>query len=293
MEYVIEYNYPELKESTQPGLALLETVIDRQAALVARWMQLGFIHGVLNTDNMSVAGETIDYGPCAFMDHYTHDRVYSSIDRNGRYAYNNQSSITLWNLTRLAETLLPLLADDTTEAVDMARDALGKYAGLYAGYWLDGMREKTGLTTAGNDDRALIEDLFETMHENNADFTLTFHYLSTLNGDADDGDGPVRTLFDDPLAFDHWARRWRARLHSESSEDAARQARMQAVNPVYIPRNHQIEAAIRAAEDRDDFSVFHRLREVLHNPYTLQPGKDAYRLPPEPHEVVQQTFCGT
>ena len=292
-DYVIEKNYPQAREAANPYLALLEAIINKQAALIAQWMQFGFIHGVMNTDNMSIAGETIDYGPCAFMDHYAHDQVYSSIDRQGRYAYNNQPSIGLWNVTRLAETLVPLLADDTDAAVEIAKDALKKYAGLYEGYWLDGMREKTGLVNHHDGDKQLIDDLFECMANNRADFTLTFYNLSKLEADSLDHDSHVRTLFNDPEQFDHWAQQWRARLRKEGSNDEARQARMQAVNPVYIPRNHQIEAAIRAAEDRDDFSAFHDLHEVLQKPYELQPQKVAYMLPPEPDEVVRETFCGT
>jgi len=235
-------------------------------------MQVGFIHGVMNTDNMSIAGETIDYGPCAFMDHYAHDRVYSSIDRFGRYAYHNQPNIGLWNLTRLAETLLPLLARNTEAAVEAAQAALGAYPSSYARYWLDGMRAKTGLQAQHDDDRALINDLLEIMHANQADFTLTFRYLSMLRADSADQDGGVRTLFGAPASFDHWARQWRARLRLENCDHAVRQARMQAVNPAYIPRNHQIEAAIRAAESDDDFSAFQELHAVLQNPYQQQSG---------------------
>jgi len=292
-DYVIERLYPACREAASPCLALLEAVIRRQAALVAQWMQSGFIHGVMNTDNMSIAGETIDYGPCAFMDHYAHDRVYSSIDRHGRYAYNNQPNIGLWNLARFAESILPLLADNTDAAVEAARDALQAYAGHYEGDWLDGMRAKTGLQDPQEDDGALINDLLGIMDANRADFTLTFHYLSTLPLGSAGNDVEVRALFDNPEAFDHWARRWRERLRREGSVDATRQARMQAVNPVYIPRNHRIEAAIRAAEDHGDFSVFQELHAVLQNPWQRQPGKDAYRLPPKPEEVVLQTFCGT
>jgi len=292
-DYVIEQNYPQTREAANPYLALLEAVINKQAALIAQWMQFGFIHGVMNTDNMSIAGETIDYGPCAFMDHYAHDQVYSSIDRQGRYAYNNQPSIGLWNVTRLAETLVPLLADDTDAAVEVAKEALKQYAGLYEGYWLNGMREKAGLVNHHDGDKELIDDLFECMANNRADFTLTFYYLSKLEADSLDHDSHVRTLFNDPEQFDHWAQQWRARLRKQGSNDETRQARMQAVNPVYIPRNHQIEAAIRAAEDHDDFCTFHDLHEVLQKPYELQPQKVAYMLPPEPDEVVRETFCGT
>jgi protein adenylyltransferase len=292
-DYVIERQYPGCRDEPNPCLALFEAVIDRQAALIAQWMQFGFIHGVMNTDNMSIAGETIDYGPCAFMDHYAHDRVYSSIDRYGRYAYNNQPNIGLWNLTRLAETLLPLLSDNPEAAVEAAQAALTAYAPLYARYWLDGMRAKTGLQTPHDIDKALIDDLFEIMNNGGADFTLTFHYLSMLPADSAAQDGSVRALFGDPAPFDHWVQHWRARLQQEGGDDAARRVRMQAVNPVYIPRNHRIESAIRAAEDQGDFSVFHELHAVLQNPWQRQPGKDAYLLPPEPDEVVRQTFCGT
>ncbi len=292
-DYVIEQHYPGCRDEPNPCLALFEAIIDRQAALIAQWMQFGFIHGVMNTDNMSVAGETIDYGPCAFMDHYAHDQVYSSIDRYGRYAYNNQPNIGLWNLTRLAETLLPLLADSPEAAVEAAQAALNEYAPLYTHFWLDGMRAKTGLQTRLDDDKALINDLFEIMNANRADFTLTFYYLSTLENDSSEQDGNVRALFGDPEPFDHWAQQWRARLRQEGSDDATRQTRMQAINPVFIPRNHRIEAAIRAAEDHDDYSVFHELHAVLQKPWQRQAGMDAYMLPPEPDEVVQQTFCGT
>jgi uncharacterized protein YdiU (UPF0061 family) len=292
-DYVIVHNYPACRDEPNSYTAWLEAIIDRQAALIAQWMQFGFIHGVMNTDNMSIAGETIDYGPCAFMDEYAHDQVYSSIDRHGRYAYNNQPNIGLWNLTRLAETLVPLLADATDAAVEITQEALKMYAGLYEGYWLDGMREKTGLTTCRDNDKELIDELFDLMAINRADFTLTFYYLSKLEVDSFDHDKNARTLFNDPEQFDHWALKWRERLRREAIDDETRQASMQAVNPVYIPRNHQIEAAIRAAEDHYDFSVFHNLHEVLQKPYELQPQKGAYMLPPEPDEVVQQTFCGT
>ncbi|MDH3527508.1 MAG: YdiU family protein [Gammaproteobacteria bacterium] len=292
-DYVIGHNYPDCRGAPQPYRAWFEAIIDRQAALIAQWMQLGFIHGVMNTDNMSIAGETIDYGPCAFMDHYTHDQVYSSIDHHGRYAYNNQPNIGLWNLTRLAESILPLLAETTEDAVEAAQAALGEYAGLYQGYWLNGMRAKTGLDIRLDEDKALINDLFDVMAENQADFTLTFYYLSRLAIDSTDQDESLRALFNDLGQIDHWLDQWRSRLKKENSDAEGRQARMQATNPVYIPRNHQIEAAIRAAEDQDDFTVFHDLHAVLQTPYERQPNKDVYMWPPEPDEVVQQTFCGT
>jgi uncharacterized protein YdiU (UPF0061 family) len=292
-DYVIEQNYAHARSSSNPYLGLLDAVIDRQAVLIAKWMQFGFIHGVMNTDNMSIAGETIDYGPCAFMDHYAHDQVYSSIDRRGRYAYNNQPSIGLWNLTRFAETLLPLLADDTDAAVEIAQEALKRYVGLYEDYWLEGMRKKTGLITPEEGDKALIDELLDIMAVNNTDFTLTFYYLSKMGSNLSGHDKDVWELFDNPEQFETWAIKWRERLQKQDVEEDVRKAKMLAVNPVYIPRNHQIEAAIRAAEDHNDFSVFHNLHDVLQKPYELKLGKDAYMLPPEPGEVVHQTFCGT
>ena len=296
-DYVIERNYPEVREADNPYLALFEAVVLRQASLIAQWMQLGFIHGVMNTDNMSIAGETIDYGPCAFMDYYNHSQVYSSIDHQGRYAYSNQPNIGIWNLSRLAETLLPLFADDTEVAVSLAQDILEKYVHRYGNVWLAGFRAKCGLTAVAGvkpeADKELVESLLNTMAENQADFTLTFYYLSQLNSELDEKESAIRDLFINRDAMDDWLTRWRQRLLLESMTDSERQTSMQTVNPVYIPRNHQIEAVIRAAEDQNDFSLFHQLHEVLQNPFQYQQGKDAYMLPPEPDEVVKQTFCGT
>jgi uncharacterized protein YdiU (UPF0061 family) len=247
---------------------------------------------------MSIAGETIDYGPCAFMDEFEHKRVYSSIDRDGRYAYSNQPQIGQWNLTRLAETLLPLFVkgDENSEeaanaAVEIAQDILNQYADLYKDYWLAAMQPKLGLSESMENDTALIGELLDLMQSNKADFTLVFYNLSRLG--SSDRTEKTRALFANPEAFDAWAAKWHERLAKESLSDAEHQAIMQKVNPVYIPRNHQIEAAIRAAEDHSDFSVFQALHEVLQNPYQYQAGKDNYMLPPKPEEVVHQTFCGT
>jgi len=296
-DYVIEKSYPQLGDSENPCVALLGAVVDRQAALIAQWMHLGFIHGVMNTDNMSIAGETIDYGPCAFMDAYRHDQVFSSIDRHGRYAYRNQPAIGLWNLTRLAEALLPLFDEDPQAAVKVAQEVLEGYAQRYASHWLAGMRAKCGLTACndaeGDADKALVETLLDVMADNHADFTLTFYYLSRLADQPSEADNDLRNLFDNPAQIDAWLEKWRKRLNLETQADKARQENMQALNPVYIPRNHQIEAAIRAAEDQGDFSVFHELHTVLQNPYVQQKGKARYMRAPEPEEVVQATFCGT
>ena len=291
-DYLIGNLYPELIKSENPYLALLETVIEGQAALIAQWMQLGFIHGVMNTDNMSIACETIDYGPCAFMDYFAHDRVYSSIDHQGRYAYNNQPNIGLWNLSRFAECLLQLIDEDIDTAVEIAKERLDGFISSYQGHWLTGMRAKLGFSSELDQDRALIEELLAIMAGSNVDFTLTFYQLSTLDMDASNDDATL-ALFDHAEPFTQWAGKWRRRLHQESSDDGKRKAMMRVVNPVYIPRNHLIEAAIRAAEDHGDFSVFHALHEVLQQPYDFQPGKEAYMQPPLPHEIVHKTFCGT
>ena len=289
-DYVLARNYPELLGSEQPYLALLEGVVARQADLAAQWLLVGFIHGVMNTDNMSVAGETIDYGPCAFMDAYDPGTVFSSIDRSGRYAFANQPTIAHWNLTRLAETFLPILSDDSQKARGAAEAVLGGFAHRFEAAFHSGLRRKIGLFTERDDDVSLIRDLLDGMAQNGADFTLTFRRLA----DAADGrDEPVRRLFIEPTAFDAWASRWRERLEEEPEHAITRRTAMQAVNPAFIPRNHQVEAAIVAAVQRNDFEPFEQLLTVLERPYEDQPTFTRYAEPPEPQERVLQTFCGT
>ena len=289
-DYVLTRNYPECLDADQPYLALLEGVVARQAELVAQWLLVGFIHGVMNTDNMSVAGETIDYGPCAFMDAYDPATVFSSIDRSGRYAFANQPTIAHWNLTRLAETFLPILSDDARKAREAAEAALGGFAPRFEVAFHSGLRRKIGLFTERDDDVSLIRDLLDGMAQNGADFTLTFRRLA----DAAEGrDEPVRSLFIDPTAFDAWAGRWRERLEEEPEDADTRRTAMLAVNPAFIPRNHQVEAAIVAAVQRNDFEPFEQLLTVLERPYEDQPTFARYAEPPEPHERVLQTFCGT
>ena len=297
-DYAIERHYPKVKDSENPYPDFLAAVVYRQAKLIAQWMSVGFIHGVMNTDNMSIVGETLDYGPCAFMDEFEHNRVYSSIDRDSRYAYNNQAKIGQWNLTRLAETLLPLfvegesVTDEQGEAaVKIAQDILNNYVDIYKGYWLAEMQRKLGLSKQMDGDAVLINELLDIMQSNKADFTLVFYYLSQL-GDPSQSE-KIRALFTNPNEFNLWEIKWRERLAKESLNGTEHQAMMETVNPVYIPRNHQIEAAIRAAEDHNDFSLFHALNEVLQNPFKRQDGKDVYMLPPKLEEVVHQTFCGT
>jgi uncharacterized protein YdiU (UPF0061 family) len=291
-DHVIGRHYPQAANADRPYHALLERVIARQADLVARWLLVGFIHGVMNTDNTSISGETIDYGPCAFMDNYDPATVFSSIDEQGRYAYANQPRITLWNLTRLAECLLPLLSDEKEQAIEQAQLILGEYAEKFTAAYQAGLREKIGLFTGRDGDEALVQDLLDAMAKNQADFTLTFRRLSDAAlGPV--GDASVRQLFADPTAYDGWAVRWRQRLDDEPQDAAARRAAMRAVNPAFVPRNHRIEAVIEAAVNRDDFAPFEELLAVLSKPYEDQPAFAGYADPPEPHQRVLQTFCGT
>ena len=291
-DHVIERHYPHAREAEQPYRALLEAVIKAQAELIAQWLLIGFIHGVMNTDNMSIAGETIDYGPCAFLDHYDPRAVWSAIDRQGRYAYANQPAIGQWNLTRLAECLLPLLSEDDDAAVAQAEEALGAFPGLFENAYQAGLRRKLGLLTRQDADAALGRELLEAMAANRADFTLTFRRLSDAAADPA-ADAEVRSLFEQPSAYDAWAAGWRQRLEQEPAEPAKRRDIMRAVNPAYIPRNHRVEAMIRAAVDRDDFGPFEELLSVLSKPYADQPEFARYMEPPQQHERVLQTFCGT
>jgi serine/tyrosine/threonine adenylyltransferase len=291
-DHVIGRHYPEASNAERPYHALLKGVVARQASLVARWLLVGFIHGVMNTDNTSISGETIDYGPCAFMDHYDPATVFSSIDEQGRYAYANQPRIALWNLTRLAECLLPLLSDVQDTAIAEAQAVLEGFAERFDGAYQGGLRSKLGLFTARDGDPALAQDLLDAMAKNQADFTLTFRRLSDAAQDPAD-DREVRQLFADPAAYDDWAARWRQRISDEPQDAAARRTAMRGVNPAFIPRNHRIEAVIEAAVNRDDFAPFEELLAVLSEPYEDQPSLSAYAEPPEPHQRVLKTFCGT
>ena len=289
-DHVIARHYPEAGRTERPYHALLAGVIARQAELVAQWLLVGFIHGVMNTDNTSISGETIDYGPCAFMDEYNPAQVFSSIDEMGRYAYANQPRIALWNLTRLAECLLPLFAEDKDQAIEQAQFILGEFAEKFTTAYQAGLRKKIGLFTARDGDEALVQDLLDAMAKNQADFTLTFRRLSDTAGDADNDS--VRAQFTDPTAFDEWAVRWRQRLADEPQSAAERQTAMRAVNPAFIPRNHRVEAVIATAVN-NDYGPFEELLTVLSKPYEDQPRYAAYAEPPLPEQRVLQTFCGT
>jgi uncharacterized protein YdiU (UPF0061 family) len=289
-DHVIARHYPAC---TGEGryLALLEAVVAAQASLIAQWMTIGFIHGVMNTDNMSIAGETIDYGPCAFMDTYHPTTVFSSIDEHGRYAYANQPPIARWNLTRFAETLLPLLDDDIDKAVPIAQGALDRFDPQFQAHLIAGFRRKLGLATEEAEDVALIKGLLDAMQDGEADFTLVFRGLSEAAG-QDRAEG-CRNLFKDPAAFDAWETRWHERLQREPASTDARRDSMLRVNPLYIPRNHQVEAMIEAAVERDDFTPFEALVSVLARPFEAQPDREEFERPPAVHERVLATFCGT
>jgi uncharacterized protein YdiU (UPF0061 family) len=295
-KYAIARHDPEAATAAKPYRAFLDGVIARQAALIAQWLLIGFIHGVMNTDNMAISGETIDYGPCAFMEAYDPATVFSSIDHYGRYAYGNQPRIALWNLTRFAETLLPLLeleAGDQKAAVASATEALEAFAPQLEAAHLAGLRRKLGLLTEQESDRALAEDLLQRMAANHADFTLTFRQLCNAAAGVE-GDRPVSELFDDPVAFDAWAGKWRSRLRGEPSVSAEeRAASMRKVNPIYIPRNHRVEAALKAAVESGNFAPFDELLEALSRPFDERPGFEGYAQPARPEERVLQTFCGT
>jgi uncharacterized protein YdiU (UPF0061 family) len=294
-DYAIARHYPEAARAKEPYRALLEGVIARQAQLIAQWMLLGFIHGVMNTDNTSISGETIDYGPCAFMEAHDPAKVYSSIDHGGRYAYGNQPRVALWNLARLAESLLPVLAQESGSeeaGLVVANKALSAFEPQFEAAHGAGMRRKLGLVAERDDDGALAENLLQCMAANRADFTLTFRRLCDAAA-GPEGDAGVCALFADPAAYDGWAAGWRRRLEEESADGLARVAAMRRVNPVFIPRNHIVEAALEAANLRQDFRPFEDLFSVISRPYDERPGLERYSTPARPEECVLQTFCGT
>ncbi|MFP6765678.1 MAG: YdiU family protein [Planctomycetaceae bacterium] len=287
-DYVIARHYPEAQQADNPYRTLLDRVIERQATLIAHWMQLGFIHGVMNTDNMSVVGDTIDYGPCAFLDAYHPAKKFSSIDRQGRYAFGHQGTIGEWNLTRFAETLLPLLNEDSDQAVAEAETALDNFSSLHQSSLQERFTAKIGLESGGAEDWHLVETLLSAMAAGEADFTLVFRHLSDALETGDDR--AVICLFQRPAAIVAWLKAWRDRLRDVKPGRSL--DLMRGSNPVYIPRNHRIEEAISAA-NVGDFGAFHRLHQVLQHPFTVQAESTSYEAAPAPEEVVQATFCGT
>jgi uncharacterized protein YdiU (UPF0061 family) len=285
VDYTIRRHDPAVADAPVPALALFDAIAERQAALIARWQLVGFIHGVMNTDNMAIAGETIDYGPCAFMDVYDPDTVFSSIDHQGRYAYANQPPIAQWNLARLAEALLPMFADDQAVALEHANAALERFTTRFRHHWLAGMRGKLGLATEEDDDVALAEALLAWMHETRADFTNTFRALSAP-------DGPSVALLGEP-GFATWHAQWQARLAREGAVPEARAARMQRHNPAIIPRNHKVEAALTAAADHGDLAPLERLLAALATPFDHARVPAEFAEPADSGARPYRTFCGT
>lgn len=284
-DYTLKRHYPDVEADESRYLSLLKEAIKRQAILISKWQLVGFIHGVMNTDNMTISGETIDYGPCAFMDAYDPDTVFSSIDTQGRYAYGNQPYIAGWNLARFAETLLPLLHDDQEQAVKLAQDAISDFMGLYHSNWLAGMRAKLGIFNEEKQDESLMEDLLKMMQEYRADYTNTFRAL-TFERQED------TVLFGAP-EFTQWLELWKARLERQEESKASSHQLMRSSNPALIPRNHRVEAALEAAVKQGDYSVMEQLLHVLSSPYAHTPEQAEYSILPGPSTSPYRTFCGT
>lgn len=284
-DYTIERHYKELGDEDNKYLLFFKEVIKRQAELIAKWQLVGFIHGVMNTDNMTISGETIDYGPCAFMDKYDPATVFSSIDRNGRYAYGNQPNIGAWNLARFAESLLPLLSEDNDEAINLAQDAISEFSRIYKESWYSGMRAKLGLFNEEKEDEHLIEGLLSIMKKYGADYTNTFRELTLENKESTGMNGKKE--------FDRWYQLWQQRLtrQTESREEIIQL--MKNTNPAVIPRNHRVEEALEQAVKNGDYSYMNSLLKVLKNPYEYSKDQDEYAEIPRITNTSYKTFCGT
>ena len=284
VDYTINRHYPDIKEEEGKYLLFLKEVIRRQAQLIAQWQTVGFIHGVMNTDNMAISGETIDYGPCAFMDNYDPETVFSSIDRHGRYAYGNQPKIAQWNLARFAETLVPFLADNNDTAVDIAQDAISGFEDAYHIYWMSGMRGKLGLFNEEEEDEDIIKELLALMHKHEADFTNTFKTLTISAYEKNE-------LFK-ASGFIEWEKKWRARQARQQEDSTAAQKLMQTSNPAVVPRNHRVEEALEAAT-KGNYEPMDRLLAVLAKPFEYSLEHEEYSTLPPKNACRYQTFCGT
>tara|TARA_B100000678_G_scaffold250485_1_gene225347 strand:- start:1504 stop:2991 length:1488 start_codon:yes stop_codon:yes gene_type:complete len=291
-DYSINRHFPNIKKSNLRYQTFLESVCDRQAALIAKWMHVGFVHGVMNSDNASISGETIDYGPCAFMDSYDPATVFSSIDHHGRYAYGNQPNIAQWNIACLGECLLPLIHPDRNKAIGIAEEILDSFQDKFRKYWLSGMYKKIGLTQNEPEDINLLEQLLELMKENKTDYTLTFRYLSDAI-ENDTGNSNFEKQFLSQNKISEWLVSWRKRLKIQSASFKKIKMSMQKENPAFIPRNHRIEKAIYEAVDNNDYSYMDHLILLLNKPYQDQPNNSEYMHPPEKPDHNYQTFCGT
>jgi uncharacterized protein YdiU (UPF0061 family) len=289
VDHVINRHYPQVADAENPALAFLDQVMRAQAHLVAQWQMVGFIHGVMNTDNMLLSGETIDYGPCAFMDTYDPGMVYSSIDHGGRYAYRNQPGIVHWNLACLAQALVPVLAETEEAAIELAKTALDAFPAYFLDANVAGLRAKLGLNSKQEEDEVLAKNFLDLLEANQLDFTLSFRRLSEMAGD--EPEQSVKSLAGFPSTFDEWFSRWEQRCALENNP--TRQASMLATNPAIIPRNHLIEEAIVAATNEGNFDPFNQLVDNLKHPYDLTGVDHRYAKRPKPEQVVRQTFCGT
>jgi uncharacterized protein YdiU (UPF0061 family) len=292
-DYIIKRHYPDVAQAENPYFAFLEAVISRQAQLIALWQSVGFIHGVMNTDNMLLCGETVDYGPCAFMDTFDPATVFSSIDRDGRYAYGNQPAIAQWNLSWLAQSLLPLLMEDEKQALELAQSALNGFSETYQHHYDEAMCHKLGLSQANPVNRMLLQNLLDLMTKEQCDFTLCFRFLAE-NLVPDQAHSPgISDFFQLPTAFKPWLEQWRHQVSKENPNLAAVQADLLAANPAFIPRNHLLEEVIESATTHNDFSPFHSLVDLLEKPFEYRPEHMPYAQPPRPEQVVENTFCGT
>jgi uncharacterized protein YdiU (UPF0061 family) len=291
-DFVIDRHDPDLVDHPERYLRLFDRIVDRSLRLVAQWMSVGFVHGVMNTDNMAVSGETLDFGPFGFLDTFAPDTAFSYIDRRGRYAWSRQPTIAHWNLARLAECLLPLLDEDPNRAIEQANDRLNRIPVDFEKLFHARLCCKIGLDPSA-EGTELALDLLRRMAENDADMTLTFRALSHLNTEADGRDLRARSQFKEPASFDQWAEHWRAAVRSEGGDHQARQAAMQGTNPAFILRNHLAQRVADAAIDDLDFGPLHEMLQVFARPFEEQPEFAAYQQPPKPEEVVANTFCGT
>ena len=291
-EHVIDRHYPEVKGSDEYVLGMLKSVIGKQADLIASWQLVGFVHGVMNTDNMLLSGETIDYGPCAFIDGYNEHSVFSSIDRSGRYAYRNQPDICHWNLTCLAQSLLPILKNGKEQALEDVQGVLNLFPEMYLNSYIERARQKFGLVTQEVGDSELVSDWFTILGSRNDDFTLAFRRLSDIAA-YDDASSNIVDLFEFSAEYENWIVRWKDRCSREDTSKDERQALMYSVNPVYIPRNHIVEKVIDAAAENGDYGPFNDLVDVLARPHVYRPELGYYARPPRDEEIVTRTFCGT
>ena len=293
LDHVIQRHYPEAMQTKNPTGAMLDSVVTRQASLIAQWQLLGFIHGVMNTDNMLLSGETIDYGPCAFMDEFDPGSVFSSIDHGGRYAYRNQPVIAHWNLARLVQALLPLLDIDEEKALAAGQAIVDAFPERVQSAYQAGIYTKLGLTGDDPENSELTRELLSLMEQEKTDFTLTFRRLSDLLNPATASGGGVGSIFELPDSFGPWLKRWQQKLASDRADPASRQAQTYLANPVFIPRNHLVQEAIEAAETQQDFAPFNDLVDILAQPFEFKDSHARYATPPRPEQLVRQTFCGT